>query len=99
MSPDRPSRVKTIRLIFLVQMIAGLAMIGMGLFIVPTIPYAMLDVVLSQPELLDDAKRDATLSLLQRPNSFYMFCWITAGAFVAVTSLVGRQVMQEVSSK
>lgn len=99
MSPDRPSRAKTIRLIFLVQMIAGLAMIGMGLFIVPTIPYAMLDVVLSQPELLDDAKHDTTLSLLQRSNSLYMFCWIAAGAFVIGTSLVGWQLMQEVPAK
>ena len=91
MTLDHLRRIGIVRRIYLVQLIAGFGMLAMGLIGVPAVTYSMLDVVLSPAELLDDAKLDATLSLLQRPNALYMATWIAAGVFLIGTSIAGRR--------
>jgi len=81
------------RQIFWIQLLFGICVVGWVGVVLPTIPYAnaMLDVVLTPAELQDDAKRVATLELLQRlqrANGGSTFGIVT-GAFLVLTSGIG----------
>jgi hypothetical protein len=91
MSPEPYRRVSILRRIFFLQLVAGIGMVFLGLFIVPSLPYLLLDVVLNPTELQDDTKLNDTLSLLQRHVPLDMISWIAAGVFLIGTSFAGRR--------
>lgn len=61
-------------------------MIFWGVFVVPVLPYVLLDVVLTPEQLKDASRCDETLALLQAPNSYHFAGWIAGGVVVTVTS-------------
>jgi hypothetical protein len=86
-------RIVFVRRAFGAQLVAGLAMFAFGLFIVPTLPHAMMDVVLTPEQLRDVAKSGETLALLEHSVPLYMIAWICAGLFVSVTSVFGYHLL------
>jgi hypothetical protein len=72
-------------------------MIAMGIFMVPTLPYVVLDAALTPQELRDDDVFQNRLALLQRTNSFYLTAWIGAGLFLMVTSVAGDRFLRSAS--
>lgn len=73
---------------------AGLAVVGV--FVIPALPYFTLDAILTPEELADDAKREATLSLLHRANrNNGWLLWTAAGLFVGVLSAIGLWSLRE----
>lgn len=71
------------------QMAIGLAMILWGLVVVPVVPHAMLDVVLSPDELRDAELTTETLRKLSQVLSLERWAWAGAGALVAGIGALG----------
>lgn len=57
----------------------GLLFIGFGLIVLPILPAAQLDVVLTPAQLRDDALREQTLAMLQKAGGNQWLLWVTAG--------------------
>jgi hypothetical protein len=60
-----------------------------GLFVVPVIPYAQLDAVLSPEELADREVRDSTLAMLKKASgNQWLFCTL-AGVALGIIASIG----------
>jgi hypothetical protein len=71
------------------QLILGLLLLVVGLFVMPTMPYFQLDRVLTPTELEDDNKRTATLELLMKAGGNQWLLWTIAGSTTVVLSVLG----------
>jgi hypothetical protein len=86
---DREGGGSIMRKLFLLQMAGGMMMIVFGFVFVPVVPYALLDAVLTEEQLRDEALRYQTLSFMQRAVSHELSVTPAFGLFVVVTSGVG----------
>ncbi len=93
LTPVNYRGVWILRRIFFVELIAGVGMLGMGLLLVPAIPYVLLDVVLTPDELRNEAVVDRTLWMLGKTVPLHMTAWILAGTCLIGTSIVGRRIV------
>jgi hypothetical protein len=74
------------RKLFILQVCFGIFVLLRGLFVIPAMPYVMLDVVLTPEELHDNLKHDESLTLLQK--CFSRTPTIVTGLFVISTSML-----------
>jgi hypothetical protein len=80
---------KTPTICLAAQLIVGLLLLVVGIFVMPHMPYFQLDRVLTPTELADDNKRTATLELLIKAGGNQWLLWTIAGTTTVVLSVLG----------
>ncbi len=70
-------------------MAIGVLFMLVGLIVVPILPYAQLDAVLTRSELADPAKRADTLALLKKASGNQWLLWTVGGLAVTAVSAIG----------
>jgi hypothetical protein len=83
----RPFGEKIPTICLAAQLILGLLLLVVGLFVMPSMPYFQLDSVLTPTE--DDNKRTATFELLMKAGGNQWLLWTIAGSTTVVLSVLG----------
>jgi hypothetical protein len=85
----RPLGEKIPTICLAAQLIVGLLLLVVGIFVMPYMPYFQLDRVLTPTELADDNKRTATLEMLRKASGNQWLLWTIAGTTTVVLSVLG----------
>lgn len=76
-------------LCFMLLLLMGFGLLFVSLLITPTLPYLLLDVVLTPEELRDQQKMADTFAILKKATKQAWRPWLVTGVLVTTFSSVG----------